>query len=98
TNGSVAVGIAGTSSGAAELVLIAVKRKAEVAIGRGENSGRKISYTNVVKSEKVVGSWNGNKQGLLISASHLRVKGADRYAVVLRTGHAGKVLAAGWIS
>ncbi len=97
-SGAVAVGIAGPSSQSGELVLIAVKREAKVAIGRGENSGRNIAYTNVVRSEKVIGNWNGAKQGIQIKAADLKVKGADRYAVVLREPNAGKVLAAGWIS
>ncbi len=98
-NGDVAVGIAGSQSGNAELTLVAVKHKAKVAIGRGENTGRTITYTNVLKSERVVAEWTGGEQGVVVSAIDMQTKGADRYALVLReAGSAGKVLAARWIS
>lgn len=96
--GAVAVGIAGPETAEAELVLVAVKRHAKVAIGRGENSGRTVSYTNVVRSEQVVGNWEGGEQGLLIDAALLQTKGADRYALILREENAGKVYAARWVN
>ncbi|NCP14322.1 MAG: DUF1223 domain-containing protein [Sphingomonadales bacterium] len=93
-----AVSLSGTGDGAAELVLIAVTRKVMVGIGSGENGGRKVAYTNVVRSERTIAGWKGGKANVAIGADKLNVKGADRYALVLRAPGGGKVLAARWIA
>lgn len=90
----VAVGIDGTAARPAELVLVAAKRKTEVAIARGENGGRKGGYTNVLKNEQRLQSWDGGKAGLVIAPEQLVVGGTDRCALVLREPDGGKVLAA----
>ena len=101
-NGSIAVGIAGVSTGRAQLSLMAVKANAPVAIARGENSGRTIAYTNALRSERVLGQWSGGKHGVIVEPAALKVRGADRYALVLRAidprGGSGEVLAARWVS
>lgn len=93
----IAVGIDGTAARPAELVLVAARRKAEVAIGRGENSGRKISYINVLRGEQRLSTWDGGKASLVIAPDKLRQAGADAYALVLREPDGGKVLAARWL-
>jgi hypothetical protein len=93
-----AVSLAGTAAGNAELVLIAVTRKVEVGIGRGENGGRKVAYTNVLRSERKIADWKGGKSEIAVAADALRVPGADRYAVVLRMPDGGRVLAARWLA
>ena len=96
--GGAVVGIAGKAQRSANLELVAVQSKAKVAIGRGENSGRSITYTNVVKSDRVIADWSGGNKSVTLSAADFAVKGADRYALVLREkGTAGKVLAASWV-
>ena len=93
----VGVGIDGVAARPAELVLVAAKRKAEVAIMRGENSGRSVNYTNVLKDEQRLQSWEGGKASLVIGPERLKVAGADAYALVLREPDGGKVLAARWL-
>jgi len=92
-----AVSLSGTGEGAAELVLVAVTRKVIVGIGSGENGGRKVSYTNVLRSERTIASWKGGKATIAIGADQLKVAGADRYALVLRAPGGGKVLATRWL-
>jgi hypothetical protein len=96
--GGYAVALSGTASAKAELMLVAVTRKVTVGIGSGENGGRKVSYTNVLRSERKVGNWAGGKASVTLTASQLKVPGADRYALVLRQPGGGKVLAARWVS
>lgn len=91
------VGIGGDTATPADLVLIAVTRKVEVGIGRGENSGRAVTYTNVLREERRIASWQGGKASHVIAADQLMTKGADRYALVLRQPDGGKVLAARWL-
>ncbi|MEP3051964.1 MAG: DUF1223 domain-containing protein [Erythrobacter sp.] len=96
-NGGVRVGLGGVANDTAELMLMAVSRSERVAIGRGENGGRNITYTNVLIDERVLARWDGGKRALNIAPSQLRVRGANRYALVLREPNGGEVLAARWI-
>ena len=89
----VAVGIDGTAARPAELVLVAAKRKTEVAIARGENGGHKVGYSNVLKNEQRLQSWDGGKASLVIAPEQLVVEPAatvvvGRYGVV----HVGTVV------
>lgn len=91
------VGLGGDTDRPAELLLIGVTREVEVGIGRGENGGRKVTYTNVLRDETPIATWKGGKASHVVSAAQLKVKGADRYALVLREPGGGKVLAARWL-
>lgn len=93
-----AIGIGGQTSRPAELMLIGVASKADVAIGRGENVGRTVTYTNVLIDEQKIGSWTGGADSHALRASQMRMKGADRYALLLREPGGGPVLAARWVS
>lgn len=96
--GGYSVSLSGTGAGKAELVLVAVTRKVAVSIGSGENGGRKVTYSNVLRSERRLSDWAGGKASVTLAASQLKVQGADRYALVLRQPGGGKVLAARWVS
>jgi hypothetical protein len=91
------VGLGGDTDKPAELVLIGVTRKVEVGIGSGENSGRSVTYTNVLRDETASATWQGGKASYVVSPAQLKVKGADAYALVLREPGGGKVLAARWL-
>ncbi len=92
-NGSIIVGIDGSTHQTAEVVLLALDSHESVKIGRGENGGRTISYTNILRDETVLGAWRGGQQALSIPAERLAVAKADRYALVIRETGAGRVLA-----
>ncbi|MEL7219134.1 MAG: DUF1223 domain-containing protein, partial [Pseudomonadota bacterium] len=92
------IGLAGETERPAELILMGVDAHAEIDIGRGENRGRRIAYTNVLKGERKLASWRGGSASHVIEASILNMTGADRYAVVLRETGAGRVLAARWLN
>lgn len=95
--GDYVIGLGGETRSPAELALIAVASRADVAIARGENSGRKITYVNVLRDERIVARWNGGARKVTLSASALKTPGADRYALVLRRPDGGEVLAASWL-
>ncbi|MEO1489869.1 MAG: DUF1223 domain-containing protein [Pseudomonadota bacterium] len=96
-----ALGLAGKAANEAELILIGVSSREDVSIGRGENRGRTIEYTNVVLEEAAIARWNGGPMSLPVLESDLaRVSGdgrADRFAAVLREPGGGRVLAASWL-
>ena len=60
-NGKLAIDVTpkGDAKGSATLWLVRVLRNANVAIGRGENKGRSVTYTNVVREANAVGQWSG---------------------------------------
>ncbi|MDY7098597.1 MAG: DUF1223 domain-containing protein [Pseudomonadota bacterium] len=92
-----AVGLAGSTSRAAELVLVGVSRRETVRIGRGENGGRSVTYTNVALEERRIDNWNGGSKSIELGAENLSVTGADRYALILRQHAGGEVMAASWL-
>ncbi len=91
------IGLSGTAEKRAELVLMAVSSAERVAIGRGENRGREITYTNVLLDETVIARWDGGTESVELRHTKLNSRGADKYALVLREPGGGKVLAARWV-
>ena len=81
----------------ASIVLVALRRSAPVAIRGGENAGRMVRYTNVLVSETPLGTWSCQPARIAVPARALRVAGADRYAVLVRAGAAGPILAARYL-
>lgn len=97
TVASGAVAIEGRAAAPATVTLIALKSRASVDIGNGENGGRTVNYTNVVLDERPLGDWRGGKASFAIPSAALKIAGADRYALVVQQGPAGKVLAARYL-
>lgn len=91
------VGLGGTAPKGAELMLVAVSNHVTVAIGRGENGGRDIGYTNVLRAETRIARWAGGRKSVNVPAARLKTPGADRYALILREANGGPVLASAWI-
>lgn len=84
--------IEGKAGAGAEVILVALSAHETVNIGRGENGGRTVSYTNVVIDETRLGRWTGGKQAIALSAEQLATPRADRYALIVREGAGGKVI------
>jgi hypothetical protein len=57
----------------------------EVKIGRGENSGRSVIYSNVALKVTPIGNWNGEAMSLSIPANSLPPD-ADGLIVLLQSG------------
>ena len=79
------------------VTLLALKSVATVRIGRGENGGRTVRYTNVLLAEEPVGRWTGSAATLTIPGSTMKTSGADRHVIIVRIGTAGRVVAARYI-
>lgn len=91
------VGLGGDTTRTAELLLVGITPEVEVGVARGENGGRTLTYTNVLRDEQVIATWNGGKASHVISPAQLKMKGASRYALILREPGGGPVLAARWL-
>ncbi|APF38844.1 Uncharacterized protein Ga0061061_106159 [Chelatococcus sambhunathii] len=72
------------------LWLMPVKRRERVKIGRGENTGRQVIYTNVVRGIMKVGKWYGREATFMLPQDIARPDGCDGYVLILQRG-TGKV-------
>jgi hypothetical protein len=54
----------GTGAGHAKILLVGFDPMHETHVGRGENSGRTLVETNIVRSLNAVGAWTGSAQRL----------------------------------
>ena len=70
--------------------LLQVAQERKVTIGRGENSGRTVSYTNVVRSMAKVGDWSGKAAHYDIRREDLLSNDSDSWVVVLQASSGGK--------
>ena len=89
--------IAGRPSGTADLILIALRGPVTVAVGSGENGGRRVTYVNTVVSKRTLGQWAGGVKTVSVPRGALHVAGAARYALLVRQGAAGPILAARYL-
>jgi hypothetical protein len=83
------------AGGSATLWLLRVLRTADVAIGRGENRGHSVSYTNVVREAVRVGEWSGGTAHF--DAARPKLNEGEGLVALLQRGTAaipGAILAA----
>jgi hypothetical protein len=93
-DGTLKIDIGAGQGGPAGIYVLRVMRSRTVAIGRGENSGRNVTYTNVVRAMRKIGDWDGTKQKI----SLMELRGDDEgYVVLVQQGspdRPGAILAA----
>jgi hypothetical protein len=78
-----------------EVWLCPITNKTQVAIGRGENHGRSLSYYNVVRRWVKLGEWNGQAETFTLPLAQLpdadfTLKDVDHLAVIVQSGAAAK--------
>jgi hypothetical protein len=76
------------------LWLVAYDDKHTTEIGKGENRGRTLSYHNVVRSMKQVGTWEGKQTDVVVNLAEEIAAGYKNCAVLLQAGEGGRILAA----
>jgi hypothetical protein len=74
--------------GQAEVWLCPITRSVPVVIGRGENSGQTITYTNVVRRWIKLGDWTGKAAIFSVPVRDVQSGGIDSAAVVVQSGTA----------
>lgn len=87
SGGSVSVSV-GAGAGHGRILLIGFDPRHETQVGRGENAGHTLTESNIVRSMKVI----GNYDGAAVSVSAPLGSGAD--AAVLVQGTDGRILGA----
>jgi hypothetical protein len=70
----------------AEVWLLGLVKAATIAIGRGENKGRAITYHNVVRRWIKLGEWTGKANSWSIPVQTLKGANVDEAAVVVQSG------------
>jgi hypothetical protein len=88
-NGKLNVKVPAGNDEHAEVWLCPMTKAISVAIGRGENHGRTITYHNVVRRWVKLGDWTGGKSGSWnVPLSDFATKDIDKVAVLVQRGAA----------
>jgi hypothetical protein len=93
TNRQINVSVAGSTDPAVthgEVWICSVAKAIPIAIGRGENRGREITYHNVVRNLLKVGDWNGSPGNWSVPLENITRDGVDAAAVYLQDGSRDK--------
>jgi len=85
---------AGATAKEATVWLAVIQKSAAVAIARGENEGKTLTYTNVVREFTPVGTWTGQPMRIVLSRAALMRKELESVAVLIQQGKAGPIIAA----
>jgi hypothetical protein len=73
--------------GGGEVWLCPLSGSVSVVIGRGENRGRTITYTNVVRRWVKLGVWTGKGENFTVPVDAIKSDGIDAVAVILQSGN-----------
>lgn len=74
------------------LLLVCYSHSEEIAIGRGENTGREVTYTNVAREIIPVGKWNG--ENIQYTVNLPNENSFDGIAVLLQENESAAMLGA----
>jgi hypothetical protein len=69
-----------------EVWICSVSKAVPISIGRGENSGREITYHNVVRNLLKVGDWNGSSGNWTVPLENISRDGVDAAVVYVQDG------------
>lgn len=73
-----------------------VQKKADVPVDRGDNKGKTLTYTNIVREMIPVGTWNGKAMSLRLARTAIMTPDTQACIVLLQEGKAGPILGAAW--
>ncbi len=84
--GKIQVNVGAGAAPQGEVWLCPVSKSVSVTVGRGENSGRTFTYSNVVRRWIKLGDWTGAPQSFGFAVSDLGPEPADAVAVLVQAG------------
>ena len=76
----------GAEATGGEIWLCPLSGSVSVGIARGENRGRTLTYTNVVRRWVKLGTWTGKGENFTVPIDAIRFDGVDAVAVILQSG------------
>ena len=74
--------------------LAVISKAVEVPIPRGENKGKTITYSNVVRELIPIGTWHGKPMTVELARDTFMHRHAERCAVLVQQGRGGPVVGA----
>jgi hypothetical protein len=86
TDGQLVVAVADGAETRAEVWLCGLMKAVTIAIGRGENKGRTITYHNVVRRWVKLGDWTGKAHSWTVPMQTLKGAGIDEAAILVQGG------------
>jgi hypothetical protein len=97
-DGRLLIDVAAAPEGAqvkeATVWVAAIAASVEVPITKGENQGRTVVYSNVVRRLMPIGTWNGTEMRVKLDRHSFMMSGTDRCAVLLQQGQGGPIVGA----
>lgn len=82
--------------GEATIWLGLVQPEGSVDIRRGENAGRKLGYTNIVRELTPIGLWKGQPMLIQIPRTAVIQAATQKSVVLVQEGKAGPIIGAVW--
>ncbi len=92
-NGKISIEIGSGNPRDADIVLVTYIRHQQTSVTRGENAGRTLSHSNVVRSVELIGRWNGAAMTLK-TATEPVLSGDVGCAVLVQSRSDGRILGA----
>ena len=92
-----AASASGQKSAGGIVTLLGVQTQGAVTATRGENSGERLAYTNIVRSMTTLGPWLGSSFETSIAVSHPSLAGADAVVVLIQRTGDGPIIGATWL-
>jgi hypothetical protein len=86
----VAASVRGPAAMHGEVWIGSISKAIPIAIGRGENSGRQVTYHNVVRNLLKVGDWNGTSGTWTVPLENISREGVDAAVVYVQDGNRDK--------
>jgi hypothetical protein len=86
-NVSVPVASKGPAAMHGEIWIGSISKAVSIAIGRGENRGREVTYYNVVRNLLKVGDWNGSPGSWTVPLENISREGVDAAVVYIQDGN-----------
>jgi len=84
---------AGKATGRATVWLVAYDTRHETKVAAGENGGRTLAYSNVVRAIRSVGNWDGSATSLTVNITEEMDDGYQNCAVLVQAGETGPIIA-----
>jgi hypothetical protein len=84
---------AGRMTGRATVWLVSYDTRHETKVAAGENGGRTLVYSNVVRGIRSVGNWDGSATSLTVNITEEMDDGYQNCAVLVQAGEIGPIIA-----
>lgn len=76
----------------------AIQKEAKIPVRGGENNGRTLTYYNVVRDLKAVGTWTGKPATVKLERASVMKPETESCAVLLQAGQTGPILGAAFLA